>query len=234
MQRLLIVPRLMPEVRAGKKRHTIRWQEAAIHPGPLLYINTACPDDVVRVTVTHVITLPLSRVAAHLDKTDAWPDSVLLEGMREHYPAIELNSLVEVIHHSAPLCAPSGSNNQADKTMLIETLTQLEQSLHFDKRNNRAWLETILHPGFKEIARSGRMITRAETIESLANEMSPQPLLSFDYSLEIADERYALLNYQTSQVDGSQTTLRTSLWIYSEKDGWRLFFHQGTPTAEVG
>lgn len=118
--------------------------------------------------------------------------------------------------------------------MLIETLTQLEQSLHFDKRNNSAWLETILHPGFKEIARSGRMITRAETIESLANEMSPQPLLSFDYSLEIADERYALLNYQTSQVDGSQNTLRTSLWIYSDKDGWRLFFHQGTPTPEVG
>lgn len=117
--------------------------------------------------------------------------------------------------------------------MLIDTLIDLEQSLHFDKRNNREWLESILHPDFKEIARAGRMVTRAETIESLANEMSPQPLLSFDYRLALVEEKCALLNYQTSQVDGSQAALRASMWVLTDVGHWQLFFHQGTPTAEV-
>lgn len=103
MQRLGIVPRLLPDLRAGKKRHTIRWREAAIQPGPLRYVSTADLRESVTVNVTRVITLPLSAVAACLNKVDEWPDAVLLAGMREHYPDIELDSRVEVIFHSAPL-----------------------------------------------------------------------------------------------------------------------------------
>lgn len=117
--------------------------------------------------------------------------------------------------------------------MLIDTLIDLEQSLHFDKRNNRAWLESILHPGFREIARSGRMVNRAEAIESLASEMAPRPLLSFDYSLARAEGNYALLNYQTSRMDGTRAALRSSLWIRGEDGRWQLFFHQGTPAPEA-
>lgn len=93
----------MPEVRSGNKRHTIRWREPSVHPGPLLFVSIADPHDVILVQVISVITLPLSRVAAWLDKRQQWPDSVLLAGMREHYPDITLDSQVEVIHHSAPL-----------------------------------------------------------------------------------------------------------------------------------
>ncbi|MFB9085256.1 hypothetical protein ACFFW8_04970 [Erwinia tracheiphila] len=31
-----------------------------------------------------------------------WPDAELLEGMREHYPRIEMDSEVVVIHHLPP------------------------------------------------------------------------------------------------------------------------------------
>lgn len=102
MQSLDSVPRLMADLRAGRKRYTIRWQEAPVRPGPLRYVNSSDAVDTVTVCVTRVITLPLSAVAAFLNKADEWPDQVLLAGMREHYPDIELGSQVEVIFHSAP------------------------------------------------------------------------------------------------------------------------------------
>lgn len=101
MQSLEIVPRLLPDVRNGKKQHTIRWRERKIVPGPMRYVNTQNAEDTVVVQVTMVITMPLSAVAEYLGKEEEWPDPVLLEGMREHYPDIQLDSEVDVIRHSS-------------------------------------------------------------------------------------------------------------------------------------
>jgi len=100
MQSLEIVPRLLPDVRNGKKQHTIRWRERRIVPGPMRYVNAQNPDDTLVVQVTEVNTMPLSAVAGYLGQEEAWPAPVLLEGMREHYPDIQLDSEVDVIHHS--------------------------------------------------------------------------------------------------------------------------------------
>ncbi len=54
LQNLEIVPRLLPDVRAGRKRHTIRWREREIVPGPMLYVNAQDAFDTVMVCVTHV------------------------------------------------------------------------------------------------------------------------------------------------------------------------------------
>ncbi|WP_034917193.1 ASCH domain-containing protein [Erwinia sp. 9145] len=102
MQSLKIVPRLISEVRAGSKTHTIRWCERVITPGPMLYINTEDATDSVEVLVTGVSRMPLSAVAEFLGKTEEWPDAVLLAGMREHYPDINMVAGVEVIHHLPP------------------------------------------------------------------------------------------------------------------------------------
>ena len=98
----MIVPRLLPEVRAGLKLHTIRWREPDIQPGPMLYVNMQDACDTVRVVVTRVETMKLSDVAARLGKSVEWSDWVLLQGMREHYPTIEIDSEVVVIHHLPP------------------------------------------------------------------------------------------------------------------------------------
>ena len=100
MQSLEIVPRLLPDVRSGKKQHTIRWRESRIVPGPMRYVNAQDAEVTLVVQVTAVNTMPLSAVAAYLGKEEEWPDPVLLEGMREHYPGIQLDSEVDVIHHS--------------------------------------------------------------------------------------------------------------------------------------
>lgn len=102
MQSLEIVPRLIPDVRSGKKQHTIRWQERNIVPGPMRYVNAENADDTLVVMVTAVKTMPLSCVARYLGKSEEWPDMILLAGMQEHYPDIQLDSEVEVIHHLAP------------------------------------------------------------------------------------------------------------------------------------
>ncbi|KGT96049.1 hypothetical protein NG99_00635 [Erwinia typographi] len=99
MQSLDIVPRLLPEVRSGRKRHTIRWRERKILPGLMRYVNAENASDTLVVRVTEVKTMPLFSVALYLDMSEEWPDKVLLDGMRKHYPDIRLDSEVDVIHH---------------------------------------------------------------------------------------------------------------------------------------
>ena len=71
-------------------------------PGPMLYVNVRDASDTVMVWVTRVDKKPLSDVAGRLGKSTEWPDAELLEGMREHYPCIEMDSEVVVIHHLPP------------------------------------------------------------------------------------------------------------------------------------
>lgn len=223
MQTLLIVPRLLPEVRAGHKRHTIRWRERAISPGPLCYINADDPQDIVNVRVTGVARMPLSSVAEYLGKSDEWPDAVLLEGMREHYPEIRLDSEVEVIHHSAPL------GKETDCADLLALLTHLECSLHQQQRHDRNWLEALLHPDFSEITRSGVLVNREETINALSQETNASGLIASDFRLLITGDDSATLIYRTILPDGTRAALRSSCWVLSAKGCWQMMFHQGTP-----
>jgi hypothetical protein len=41
--------------------------------------------------------MPLCDAASFVGREEDWPDSVMLAGMREHYPEIELTSIVQVI-----------------------------------------------------------------------------------------------------------------------------------------
>jgi len=68
----------------------------------MLYVNLQDASDTVLVVVTRVETMKLSQVAERMGKSAEWPDRVLLQGMREHYPAIEMDSVVVVISHLPP------------------------------------------------------------------------------------------------------------------------------------
>jgi hypothetical protein len=99
IQTLEVVGRLFPLVLSGEKTSTIRFREPRIVPGPMRYV---CSDDSGKtavVNVTKCTDMPLASVAAYLGKTDEWPDDVMLSGMREHYPDIELSDIVQVIEH---------------------------------------------------------------------------------------------------------------------------------------
>ena len=117
--------------------------------------------------------------------------------------------------------------------MLLEKLKALECSLHGDKRNDRQWLEEVLHPDFREITRSGVMVDRKETIASLAGEKTGPNILSSEFRLISMSEDVAMLYYRTVNPDGSRPSLRSSCWVCSGNGKWLLAFHQGTPAAEM-
>ncbi len=113
--------------------------------------------------------------------------------------------------------------------MLLETLRLLECSLHGERRNDTEWLERILHPEFREITRSGVMVERSEAIRSLLSEKVVSPIISRDFQLTVISGGCAMLNYRTSDADGSRAALRSSYWLCSAQGLWTLIFHQGTP-----
>lgn len=100
MQELGVVGRLFPLILSGEKRSTIRWRETRIVPGPMRYV---CDDDasqIVIVEVTRCTDMPLSQAAAYLGREAEWPKDVMLDGMREHYPEIGWDDIVQIIEHS--------------------------------------------------------------------------------------------------------------------------------------
>jgi hypothetical protein len=105
MQTLTVVARLFPALLSGKKRATIRWREARIAPGPLLYVCEGAPHRRVVVEALRCTDMPLREAAAFLGRARDWPDPVMVEGMREHYPAIALDDTVQVIEHGPPRTA---------------------------------------------------------------------------------------------------------------------------------
>lgn len=115
--------------------------------------------------------------------------------------------------------------------MLLEKLRLLECSLNGDKRNDRDWLEHLLHPEFREIIRSGMMVNRSDTIMSLMSEKTASPILSSNFRLTEIIESCAILFYRTSDADWSRPALLSSYWLLSKEGQWSLIFHQATPLA---
>ena len=103
MQTLEVVERLFPAILLGEKKSTIRWNETVIVLGPMKYVCSGNPSLTVIVNVFRCSDMALSEVAEFLGQLDNWPNPVMLEGMREHYPEIELEDIVQVIEHSPPI-----------------------------------------------------------------------------------------------------------------------------------
>jgi hypothetical protein len=124
------------------------------------------------------------------------------------------------------------------KPGLLETLRALEVALHQPSvRRDRGQLERLLHPDFREFGRSGRAYDRAEMLELLAGlsqEPQPDQVWSQDFALQPLATGSALLTYRSARVTADGTlerhTNRSSVWQLTS-EGWRMLFHQGTPTG---
>ncbi len=97
IQQLDVVDRLFPAILTGEKESTIRWMEQNIVVGPLKF---SCVNDLSKSVVVQVFRcteLPLSEAAIFLGKSPDWPDDLLFEWMREHYPDIQMSSNVQIV-----------------------------------------------------------------------------------------------------------------------------------------
>jgi hypothetical protein len=100
-------------------------------------------------------------------------------------------------------------------------------------------LTSLLAEDFRECGSSGRIYTRKQIIDELAEESPRHITLSDPLCRQIADN-VALLTYRSHRASLSITpgntnpqtptfdALRSSLWVH--RDGrWQMVFHQGTP-----
>lgn len=99
LQSLHVVARLFPLILSGEKTSTIRWREMRVVPGPLRFL---CGPAKAEVRVIRCTDMPLAAAAAYLGRSADWPDAVMLAGMREHYPAITLADVVQVVEFLPP------------------------------------------------------------------------------------------------------------------------------------
>jgi len=100
-------------------------------------------------------------------------------------------------------------------------------------RSDREKLDQLLHPRFREFGRSGRIYTKAEILAEFSDQPQTYEVWSQEFHVEPLSEELALLTYRSAHVDREgnleRHTNRSSLW-QSTDGGWRMLFHQGTPT----
>ena len=120
---------------------------------------------------------------------------------------------------------------------LLTQLRELECELHRPEvRRDAARLEELLHEAFVEIGRSGRRYDRSEIVALLLHEASQGEVRAWDFAVNEIEDGVTLLTYRSARVNAqgrlTRHSLRSSLWHRTER-GWRLRFHQGTPTRAL-
>jgi hypothetical protein len=100
-------------------------------------------------------------------------------------------------------------------------------------RSDRDELGRLLHPEFREFGRSGRIYERAEVLAEFAGRPQAYEVWAQDFRVVALSDGFALLTYKSAHVtpqgELEHHTNRSSLWQLTPA-GWRLLFHQGTPT----
>jgi hypothetical protein len=117
---------------------------------------------------------------------------------------------------------------------LLETLRSLEVALHRPEvRSNRNELDRLLHPEFREFGRSGLIYERADVLTEFADRPQAYEVWAQDFRVLPLSDVLALLTYKSAHIthegELDHYTNRSSLWQLTDT-GWRLLFHQGTPT----
>lgn len=112
----------------------------------------------------------------------------------------------------------------------FEKIKTLEESLWIAKtRFDYNYMDNILSPNFFEFGRSGNIYKREETLSAPMQEINANLPLK-DFKLHSITNDIILVTYISEvQYDELEVGNRSSLWLKTS-DGWKLQFHQGTPT----
>jgi hypothetical protein len=111
----------------------------------------------------------------------------------------------------------------------LSAIQELEERLLSPAvRRSPEALDSLISDDFLEFGSSGRIWSKADVLNVLA------PIGEFSLSdIHVTElgTGYTLITYQLAVInDGNRTTsLRSSIWRL-EDQGWRVLFHQGTPS----
>jgi hypothetical protein len=116
---------------------------------------------------------------------------------------------------------------------ILGELSEREPIFHRRKfGTTRADLERMIDDAFSEIGASGKIYHRAYVIETLLERYNKEPEQHDwpcrDFSIKpLAAELY-LLSYILEEP--WRVTRRSTIWRRTD-EGWKIVFHQGTPTS---
>ncbi len=109
-------------------------------------------------------------------------------------------------------------------------LERLEESLwKRETRFDEAYMRSIMAEDFFEFGRSGKIYSLDIYLSAPDQEINVKlPLKNF--TIHQIDERVVLITY-ISEVQYGELEIgnRSSIWLKAD-NGWKLKFHQGTPT----
>lgn len=109
-----------------------------------------------------------------------------------------------------------------------EHVIELERSLLADAvRSDPSRVAALLHPEFREIGASGRLMERVDVLARIG-PLDPPATLEILEVQRIEPDQLLLLWRSTW---GDRIALRSSLWVQLSDETWQLRFHQGTPEA---
>ena len=107
-----------------------------------------------------------------------------------------------------------------------------EELLRPEVRRSPEKMAPLLAEDFVEFGQSGRMYRKADLLDIAAQPCEGR-LSLLEFSATALAPSVALVTYRSilRAADGrARYALRSSIWRHTEH-GWRLVFHQGTPTA---
>lgn len=90
--------------------------------------------------------------------------------------------------------------------------------------NDKAWLNKVLHPAFKECGKSGYLSNKQETMEALMKCTKDRDIVIYNYEYIEMSTNTFLIHYIT-KLDNT-FIYRTSIWINEEH--LMLLFHQAS------
>jgi hypothetical protein len=123
---------------------------------------------------------------------------------------------------------------QQPDASLLSQLQALEVELHQPRvRGDAARLDALLHDDFREFGRSGATYVKSDIVAHLLAAAQHARVVSDNFLVRSLAVDVALLTYRSAHAlpDGTlhRHTLRSSIWQRCDV-GWRMSFHQGTPT----
>lgn len=122
-------------------------------------------------------------------------------------------------------------------TELLNLFQTFEVELHRPTvRRDPQRVAALLHDDFEEIGRSGLRYDKRQTVAALEMETEHSQIFAEGFKLAQISEGAVLLTYKSFQRDAQgcvvRCTERSSIWLLTEKAGWQMRFHQGTPTDD--
>ena len=125
------------------------------------------------------------------------------------------------------------SNDKVVEPDLLLTLAQLEESLwRSETRFDNNYMERIFATDFFEFGRSGKRYKRSEMLFRVGDFSEIKAKLPFaKFNARYLADDVVQTTYISEVIydDAVQYANRSSIWTL-QSDGWKLRFHQGTPT----